>query len=168
MKKLIAIVLTLMMCAALAACGGKKPETPEEPQTKATEQAAQNETTPEQTTPEQTTPEQTTEAATPAPSADKTYVILHSDDTHFVIKQGTYYIVAEHEGDKLTDYYAFVDAGDEDLAKTTVEEYLKSDIDESILDVFTEGTYMVITYKESLWGEISYTIMEELYGDQKE
>ena len=164
MKKIIAIVLTLMMCAVIiAGCGGKKQETPaEEPGTRATEQAAQNETTP---APEQTTP--APEETTPAPAPAGQYVILKSDDTHYVINMASYYIVLEHEGDTVTDYYAFMDAGSETVAKATVEEYMSGDVDENVLDVFAEGSYMVITYKKELWEDITVEAMDTLYGDHK-
>lgn len=57
MKKIIALVLTMLMLVALVACGNETPD----------------ETTPEVTTPEVTTPEVTTPDAEPAKGADEMF-----------------------------------------------------------------------------------------------
>ena len=165
MKKFIAIILTLMLCAALFGCGGNKaPEGGEQPGTQGTTPAEQ--TTPEVTTPQATTPEETTQEAASNQQPEDFELVFKSDDTHFVFMQGENMYMIEHEGNTIKGYYGYVDAGDEETAKSAAEETF-DEMPEGVKAVYTVGKYVVIAFDENLLKDTSMETIEEVYKDNK-
>ena len=169
MKKLLAILLTVIMCAALFGCGGKK--TPDESAEQPGTQQTTEQTTPVEGTSEIITAERETDAGIfdptdPVASDGKVYLV--SDDSHYVLDMGNLYLCYFHDGETINGCEAYADLGDAETAAKSVEEYLKTEeVDEMVAGVEARGQYMVVIYTSDAWNGVTLEALDQAYGDKK-
>ena len=154
MKKIIAIFITLFICAALTACGGKKEEKGSDvPQTQQAEKTDPVENP-------------TEKQAGTVELAEKT------DDTHYVFLLEPAYHVFEHEGDTITGYYTYIKYDDalnaeaayhafQDKYENNPEDWQGVDRAEIV------GTAFVIYYSSDVYGGAPLSTIEKSYSEYK-
>lgn len=146
MKKIIAILLTFVMCAALAACGGKKEDNGSD--------------VPEAQQSEQTNPGGNVELAE------------RSDDTHYVVFLDPAYHVFVHDGETITGYYSYIKYDDALSAEATYqafeEQYKKEPENWPGVDhPEIIGTTFVIFYSDDYFGGSPLSSIEGSYSEYK-
>ena len=154
MKKLIVILLTLAMGAALAACGGKKDDkggdVPE------TQQA-------EQITPVETPTEK---------QAEDFELAEKTDANHFVALQGNAYHVVEHEGDTITGYYSYIkydDASQAQITYAVFQEEYEAEPEEwqGVEKAEVVGNCFIIHYSSEIYEGMTFEAIEAQLGDSR-
>ena len=174
-KVLVLAVLSLVMCLLLTGCGKKEEEKKENTNKENQSAITNNENTPEpkktaepnnnenNENNENNNSNENNQNNNGQTENNEQKVKLSTDDKRFVIDTPQGKIVINHEGEKITGYYLYVNYIDEASAKAALEvakQQYGSEL--NIKKIYTEDNYVVFEYVEEEYEGISYSDLKSL------
>ena len=92
---------------------------------------------------------------------------LYSDSKKLVYQSSNTRYVFYYEGEQITGYHLYIEYETEELAKSSMEDYISPD-DDSMDKIYTKDNYVVIEFNESQYSYLSVSSVKSTYSPMKE